>query len=58
MDLIKSGMSLKCPCPFDDQNYGDWKIHMSMFIKSLGIEIWEFVVLGWIIPANTKDGKQ
>ena len=55
MDPMKNKMSIKCPCLLDDQNYGDWKIHVSMFIKSFGIEEWESIVSGWTIPTKIKN---
>ena len=30
---------------------------MSMFIKSLEIEVWESVVLGWTAPTKIKNGE-
>ena len=51
---MKDGMSVRCPCLFDDQNYDDWKVHMSIFIKSLGMEVGQFVVTGWSAPTKTE----
>ena len=39
MDPTKNMMSIKYPRLLDDQNYDDWKVHMSIFIKSLGMEV-------------------
>ena len=39
MDLLKEGESTRCPHLLDETNYGYWKIHMSAFIKSLGMEV-------------------
>ena len=57
MDSMKNGMSIKCPRLLDDLNYGYWKIHMSIFIKSLGMELWLYVVIGWSIPTKIENGE-
>ena len=44
MDPMKNGMSIKCSLLLYDLNYGEWKVHMSTFIKSLGMEIWQSIV--------------
>ena len=30
---------------------------MSVFIKSLGMEVWQYVVIGWSVPTKIDDGK-
>ena len=57
MDPMKNGMSMKYPRLLDNGNYAYWKIHMSTFIKSLGMEVWESVVSGWTIPTKIKNGE-
>ena len=39
MNLKKDIMPVRYPHLLDDQNYGDWKAHMSTFIESLGMEV-------------------
>ena len=46
MDPMKNEMSIKCPSLLDDLNYDDRKVHMSIFIKSLGMEVWHSIVTG------------
>ena len=45
-------MSIKSPKLLDKGNYAYWNIHMSTFIKSLGMEVWQSVVSRWTIPTN------
>ena len=33
MDPMKKGMFIKCSRLLDGLNYGDWKVHMNIFIK-------------------------
>ena len=57
MNMIKKGMSTSRPCLLSETNYGYWKIHMSVFIKSLGMDAWQSVVIGWSLPTRIDDGK-
>ena len=52
MDLMKNEMCIECPHLLDDQNYGAWKVHMSIFIKSLGIEVCQSVMTRWSVPTK------
>ena len=57
MDPVKHGISIKCSHLLDDQNYGDWKVQMSISIKSLGMEVWKSMVTSWSIPTKTEKGR-
>ena len=57
MDLTKNGMSTRFPCLLDKTNYGYWKINMSVFIKSLGMEVWESIVTGRFVPTKVDNGE-
>ena len=48
MDLMKKSDSTSRLYLLDETNYGYWKTqYMSVFIKSLGMEVWKSVVIGW-----------
>ena len=57
MDFMKKGNSTSQPFLLDETNYGYWKIHMSVFIKSLGMEVWKSIVTRWSIPTTIVAGK-
>ena len=57
MDPMKNGMSIKCSRLLDNLNYDYWNIHTSTFIKSLGMEAWQFVVIGWSVPTKIENGE-
>ena len=40
MSPKKEGILGICSHLLDDQNYGDWKVHMSTLIKSLRLKVW------------------
>ena len=44
MDPIKYEIIIKCSYPLDDGIYAYWKIHMSTHIKSLGMDVWQYIV--------------
>ena len=56
MDPKKNGISNICP-HLDDQKYSDWKVHMSTFIKSLGIEVCQSIVTRWTTPTKIEKGR-
>ena len=57
MSPKKDEMLGRCSQLLANQNYGDWKVHMSTLIKSLGMEVWQFVVLGWTAPTKIENGR-
>jgi hypothetical protein len=38
---------------FDGTNYGSWKAHMRLFLKS--IDVWMIAESSWIKPEDTTD---
>ena len=57
MDPIKNEMSIRCPHRLDGTNYSYKKIHMSVFIKSLGFEVWQYVKIGWSVLTKLVNGE-
>ena len=57
MDPMKNRMSLKCARLLDDLNYGYWMVHMIIFIKSLGMEVWQSIMIGWSVPTKIENEK-
>ena len=57
MNPKKGRIPGRCSHLLDDQNYGDWKVHMSTLIKSLGMEVCQFVVTGWTTLTKTEKGR-
>ena len=57
MDQVKNGMSIRCPCRLDGTNYSYWRIHMSVFIESLGFQVWQSIETGLSILTKTDNGK-
>ena len=55
------GQSLIIPHLFDGTNYAYWKVHMRVFLQSLGEKVWQAVEIGWTkpkeAPANCDDAK-
>ena len=57
MARMKNRVSIKHPFLLDDVNYDHWKVHMSIFIKSLEMEVWQSVVTGWSVPTKIENGE-
>ena len=44
------GQSLLIPPLFDGTNYAFWKVHMKVFLRALGEQVWQAIEVGWIKP--------
>ena len=57
MDMMKNEMPIRCSRRLDSTNYSYWKIHMSVFIKSLGFKVWKSINTGLSVPTKLVNGE-